>query len=111
MRRLAEYQAELVDILGHAMRDAILDNFFDDGSDPALSALQRKRDGGAGARSAIYAPAYRDRCTITSLINVWVGGGRGHGRSTEVVFASHTCRNEEAALHKSGMCSGGHLMT
>ncbi|EPY17018.1 hypothetical protein STCU_10862 [Strigomonas culicis] len=40
MLRLAEYQQELVHIYGPAVRDILLDVFFDDGSDPVIELLK-----------------------------------------------------------------------
>lgn len=44
MQQLCAYQEELVHIFGPKMRDIVADTFFDDGSDPVLEALRKKRE-------------------------------------------------------------------
>ncbi|CAJ1011553.1 hypothetical protein Q4I28_006866 [Leishmania naiffi] len=71
MLQLAEYQADLVNMFGHTMRDAVLDAFFDDGSDPVLSALHRKRLEGPTSRSAPYTSVHGDHSSGAAPPGVW----------------------------------------
>lgn len=75
MVQLAEHQAELVNIFGHTMRDAVADYFFDDGSDPVLVALQSRRDKAPSARSAFDSAMHRGYCSGAASLGV--GARRG----------------------------------
>ncbi|CAC9529412.1 hypothetical_protein [Leishmania infantum] len=75
MVQLAEYQAELVNIFGHTMQDAVADSFFDDGGDSVLAALQRKRGEAPSTRSAFYSAMHRGHCSVAGSLGV--GARRG----------------------------------
>lgn len=92
MVQLAEYQAELVNIFGHTMRDAVADSFFDDGSDPVLAALQRRRDEAPSTRSASYSAMHRGDCSGTASL----GGGARRGSAESALVRA-------ASTHESGV--------
>ncbi|GET91750.1 hypothetical protein LtaPh_3301400 [Leishmania tarentolae] len=98
MVELAEYQAELVNIFGHTMRDIVADSFFDDGSDPVLAALQRKRDELPSTHSALYAARHRGHWSGTASLGVGAHRGSADGALVSTVLTRESGVTQERRM-------------